>query len=214
VRRAIVTGELEHGARASEASLAETLGVSWGRVRDATRVLGQEGLPPQGASATTVAGCAPGDIEQLFDQRAHLEAYAIRLAAPGHQKILRYLLEGDALSAGATLRRQIRGAAVQVVADSAYGTAENVRLLEEAGIRAYVPLRDLWGTKTQSLRRRRGRTRGVGHQAGRYGAPRRCGRLLGTAIRAVDATRVCGADGPRCSGRRTRAAPGASAAYR
>jgi GntR family transcriptional regulator, gluconate operon transcriptional repressor len=195
VRRAIVSGELKHGARVSEASLAETLGVSRAPVRDAIRVLVQEGLLLQGPWATTVVGCAPGDIEQLFDLRAHLEAYAIRLAAPGlgrdaaaalrraadamaaaasegdtgaytgadldfhralvgaarhrwlstswehlapviaatlplgadggrrpravvaagHHEILRYLREGDALSAEATLRRHIRGAAAHLI---------------------------------------------------------------------------------------------------
>jgi DNA-binding GntR family transcriptional regulator len=195
VRRAIVTGELEDGARVSEASLAESLGISRAPVRDAIRVLVQEGLLLQGKWATTVAGCAPADIEQLFDLRAYLEAYAIRLAAPaldpgaagemqraaaamaeaasagdtgaytgadlafhralvgaaghrwlrtswenlapviaatlplgadpggrpralvaaGHQDVLRYLREGDALSAEATLRRHIRGAAAHLI---------------------------------------------------------------------------------------------------
>ena len=195
VRRAIVTGELAHGARVSEASLAETLGVSRAPVRDAIRVLVQEGLLLQGAWATTVVGCSPDDIEQLFDLRAHLEAYAIGLAVPGlgeaaatemrraaeamtaaasdgdtgsytgadlafyralvgaarhrwlstswehlapviaatlplgaaggrrplaviaagHHDILRYLLEGDALSAEATLRRHIGGAAAHLI---------------------------------------------------------------------------------------------------
>src|SRR5262245_46447974 len=73
VRRAIVTGELEHGARVSEASLAESLGISRAPVRDAIRVLVQEGLLLQGRWATTVVGCDAADIEQLFDLRAHLE---------------------------------------------------------------------------------------------------------------------------------------------
>ena len=102
VRRAIVSGELKHGARVSEASLAETLGVSRAPVRDAIRVLVQEGLLLQGAWATTVVGCAPGDIEQLFDLRAHLEAYAIRLAAPGLGGAAAALLRAaDAMAAAA-----------------------------------------------------------------------------------------------------------------
>jgi DNA-binding GntR family transcriptional regulator len=49
VRRAIVSGELQDGVRVSEASLAETLGVSRAPVRDAIRVLLREGLLQQGA---------------------------------------------------------------------------------------------------------------------------------------------------------------------
>jgi GntR family transcriptional regulator of gluconate operon len=195
VRRAIVTGEYKDGERVSEASLAETLGVSRAPVRDAIRVLVREGLLQQGGWATTVVGCSPRDIEQLFDLRAYLEAYAIRLAAgrldagaeselrvaadrmtaaaaegdtgtytgadlafhralvraarhrwlltswehmapviaatlplgaspsrrplaevaAGHQAVLGFVLEGDALSAEATLRRHIRGAAAHLI---------------------------------------------------------------------------------------------------
>src|SRR5919202_5107410 len=190
VRRAIVSGALRNGARVSEASLAETLGVSRAPVRDAIRVLVREGLLQQGAWATTVVGCWAEDIRRLFDLRAYLEAYAITLGAggvdeaareelraaadqmlaaagradttastgadlafhralvraardrwllsawenmapviaatlalgadpssrspqeiaAGHRDILRFLLEGDALSAEATLRRHLRGA--------------------------------------------------------------------------------------------------------
>lgn len=195
VRRAIVSGELRDGERVSEARLAEALGVSRAPVRDAIRVLVREGLLQQGAWATTVVGCSPEDIRRLFDFRAYLEAYAIRLAAAGlepraaadlrraaeqmadaagredtgayagadlafhralvqaarhrwllsawenlapviaatlavganpsrrplaevaagHHEILRYLLEGDALSAEATLRRHIRGAVAVLI---------------------------------------------------------------------------------------------------
>jgi GntR family transcriptional regulator of gluconate operon len=190
VRQAIVTGELPDGARVSEASLAETLGVSRAPVRDAIRVLLREGLLQQGAWATTVVGCSTEDIRRLFDLRAYLEAYAIKLGAArvdaaaceelraaadqmitaagrddtnayagadlafhralvraardrwllsawenlapviaatlalganpssrapqeiaaGHRDILQFLLEGDVLSAEATLRRRLRGA--------------------------------------------------------------------------------------------------------
>jgi GntR family transcriptional regulator, gluconate operon transcriptional repressor len=190
VRLAIVSGELQDGVRASEASLAETLGVSRAPVRDAIRVLLREGLLQQGAWATTVVGCSTEDIRRLFDLRAYLEAYAIKLGAArvdeaaceelraaadqmitaagrddanayagadlafhralvraardrwllsawenlapviaatlalganpssrapqaiaaGHRDILQFLLEGDVLSAEATLRRRLRGA--------------------------------------------------------------------------------------------------------
>jgi DNA-binding GntR family transcriptional regulator len=194
-RLAIVSGELQDGVRASEGSLAETLGVSRAPVRDAIRVLLREvllreGLLQQGAWATTVVGCSTEDIRRLFDLRAYLEAYAIKLGAArvdeaaceelraaadqmitaagrddanayagadlafhralvraardrrllsawenlapvvaatlalganpssrapqeiaaGHRDILQFLLEGDVLSAEATLRRRLRGA--------------------------------------------------------------------------------------------------------
>jgi GntR family transcriptional regulator of gluconate operon len=195
VRRAIVSGELPDGARVSEASLAETLGVSRAPVRDAIRVLVREGLLQQGAWATTVVGCSADDIRRLFDLRAHLEAHAIKLAAAdfggearaalsaaadqmlaaagrddtsaytgadlqfhralvraardrwllsawenmapviaatltlgvnpssrspqeiadGHHLILRFLIEGDALSAEAELRRHLRGAVAHLL---------------------------------------------------------------------------------------------------
>jgi GntR family transcriptional regulator of gluconate operon len=201
VRRAIVTGELRVGERVSEASLAETLGVSRAPVRDAIRVLVQEGLLQQGTWATVVAGCSLHDVEQLFDLRAYLETYANRLAAgrlaasaademraaadrmaaaagrgdtggytgadlafhralvraarhrwlltawenlapviaatlplgaspsrrplaavaAGHHEILRFLVEGDALFAEATLRRHIRGAVANLI--DRFGTA-------------------------------------------------------------------------------------------
>src|SRR5687768_2972979 len=95
VRRAIVSGELRNGERVSEASLAETLGISRAPVRDAIRLLVREGLLQQGAWATTVVGCSVADIRRLFDLRAHLEAYAIKLATTA----------GIGVAAGEELRR-------------------------------------------------------------------------------------------------------------
>jgi GntR family transcriptional regulator, gluconate operon transcriptional repressor len=195
VRRAIVSGELADGSRVSEASLAETLGVSRAPVRDAIRLLVREGLLQQGAWATTVVGCSADDIRRLFELRAQLETYAIKLAstevdaearaelaaaadlmvatagrddqggyteadlafhralvraardrwllsawenmapviaatltlgvnpssrppqevADGHQRVLAFLLEGDALAAEAVLRRHLRGAVAHLL---------------------------------------------------------------------------------------------------
>src|SRR5262245_43060233 len=81
VRHAIVAGALRDGVRVSEASLAETLGVSRAPVREAIGVLVQEGLLRRGAWATAVVGCSPRDVERLFELRAYLETCAIRLAA-------------------------------------------------------------------------------------------------------------------------------------
>ena len=96
VRRAIVSGELRDGVRVSEASLAETLGVSRAPVRDAIRVLVREGLLQQGAWATTVVGCSADDVRRLFDLRAYLEAYAIKLAAAGIDEAAREELRAAA----------------------------------------------------------------------------------------------------------------------
>jgi GntR family transcriptional regulator, gluconate operon transcriptional repressor len=78
VRRAIVSGELAEGDRVSEAGLAERLGVSRQPVRDALRVLVQEGLLAQRGNATVVLGYSADDIRQLYELRAHLETLAIR----------------------------------------------------------------------------------------------------------------------------------------
>src|SRR5688500_7060030 len=102
VRRAIVTGELRNGERVSEASLAETLGISRAPVRDAIRLLVREGLLQQGAWATTVVGCSVDDIRRLFELRAHLEAHAIKLAA--------------AAGIGAAAEEELRRAADQMLA--------------------------------------------------------------------------------------------------
>jgi DNA-binding GntR family transcriptional regulator len=110
VRRAIVSGELAHGARVSEASIAETLGVSRAPVRDAIRVLVREGLLQQGVWATKVIGCSPEDIRRLFELRAHLEVYAIRLAAAGLSDAAREELSAAADQMVEAARRDDTGA--------------------------------------------------------------------------------------------------------
>lgn len=80
MRRAIVTGDLAPGDRLSEARLAERLGVSRQPVRDAMRLLVQEGLLAQRDGVTTVVGCTEEDVERLYRFREQLEAYAVRQA--------------------------------------------------------------------------------------------------------------------------------------
>jgi DNA-binding GntR family transcriptional regulator len=81
VRRAIVAGELKAGARISEAQLAEGLSVSRMPVRDAIRVLVQEGLLRQHNGATIVTGFSAADVRQLCDLRLYLESFAVRLVS-------------------------------------------------------------------------------------------------------------------------------------
>lgn len=80
LRRAIVSGELRQGERVSEAQLALEFGVSRMPVRDAIRVLVQEGLLSQEGTSTTVVGCSQAELGRLYDFRLVLERYALRLA--------------------------------------------------------------------------------------------------------------------------------------
>lgn len=81
VRRAIVAGDLKAGERVSEQQLSTELNVSRMPVRDAIRVLVQEGLLRQSNGATYVTGFSAADARQLYDLRAHLESYAVRLVS-------------------------------------------------------------------------------------------------------------------------------------
>jgi GntR family transcriptional regulator, gluconate operon transcriptional repressor len=115
VRRAILSGELKDGERVSEASLAELLGVSRAPVRDAMRILVQEGLLRQGTWATTVVGLTERDVRQLYDLRGHLEIYAIKQVAGN--------LDGEADSALAEAAERMREAAARGH-DSLYTSAD------------------------------------------------------------------------------------------
>ena len=82
IRRAIVSGELEQGERLTEERLAGDLGLSRTPVRDAIRRLTHEGFVERGAGySTRVASFPEDELDQLFQIRALLEAYAARRAA-------------------------------------------------------------------------------------------------------------------------------------
>jgi len=81
IRRAIITGELQDGEQVSEAFLAQRLGVSRAPVRDAMRMLIQEGLLVQQNGTTVVGSWTEQDIQQLYELRLYLEALAVRKAA-------------------------------------------------------------------------------------------------------------------------------------
>lgn len=80
IRELIATGRVAGGDRLVESRLAEQLGVSRGPVRDALRLLGQEGLvrdePRRG---TFVVRLTERDVRDIYDLRVAVETAAVRL---------------------------------------------------------------------------------------------------------------------------------------
>jgi DNA-binding GntR family transcriptional regulator len=83
LRHAIVTGELRPGARVVQEEVAARLGVSLAPVREALRVLEQEGqvtyLPRRGYFVTQLS---IDDLEEIYELRRVLEERAARHALP------------------------------------------------------------------------------------------------------------------------------------
>ena len=81
LREAILKGDLKPGERLMELKLAEKLGVSRTPIREAIRMLEQEGLavnvPRKGAK---VAGISEKDMEDVLRIREALEILAVQLA--------------------------------------------------------------------------------------------------------------------------------------
>ncbi len=81
LRRAIVAGELRPGSRIGQDEFAGQLGVSIAPVREALRILEQEGqvtyIPRRGYFVTALE---IGDLEEIYALRALLEARAARQA--------------------------------------------------------------------------------------------------------------------------------------
>ena len=107
LRRAIVTGRLGPGQRVPQEELAMQLGVSVAPVREALRILEQEGqvtyLPRRGYFVTALD---IGDLEEIYELRSILESRAARraLASLGEQGLERIVLAArecaDAADAG------------------------------------------------------------------------------------------------------------------
>jgi DNA-binding GntR family transcriptional regulator len=83
LRRAIVAGDLQPGGRVRQEEIAEWLGVSIAPVREALRVLEQEGQvtysPRRGYFVTELFR---DDLEEIYELRKLLEARAARHALP------------------------------------------------------------------------------------------------------------------------------------
>lgn len=83
IRRAILEGVLQPGARLRQEDLATVFGTSRIPVREALRALEYDGLvesePHRGF---TVTALDPDDINDVYELRIVLETYAVRLAVP------------------------------------------------------------------------------------------------------------------------------------
>lgn len=83
VRDAILSGSLKPGDKIVEEQLCASLGISRAPLREALRLLGQQGLvehiPRRGSRVTE---WSPRDILQLFELRSILERHAIESALP------------------------------------------------------------------------------------------------------------------------------------
>lgn len=83
IRRAIEAGVLKPGDRLVEAEIATQMGISRAPVREAVRLLEQEGfvtsVPRKG---TFVVELTRQDIEEIFSLRSVLEGLAVKLATP------------------------------------------------------------------------------------------------------------------------------------
>jgi DNA-binding GntR family transcriptional regulator len=81
LRRAIVAGQLRPGQRVPQEEIARQLGVSVAPVREALRILEQEGqvtyLPRRGYFVTALQ---IGDLEEIYELRSVLETRAVRRA--------------------------------------------------------------------------------------------------------------------------------------
>jgi DNA-binding GntR family transcriptional regulator len=110
LRGAILSGQLAAGTRIVEADIARQMAISRSPVREAVRKLEREGLveyvPRRG---TVVVGLSRDDVADALALRAHLEAYAARLAATGaSEKVIRQHIQQLAASVLAGLDGDMR----------------------------------------------------------------------------------------------------------
>jgi DNA-binding GntR family transcriptional regulator len=80
LKSAILSGQIDPGKRLTEERLAKELGVSRTPVREALHKLESEGLiKPRMKRGFVASADSKDEIEELFDIRASLEGYALRL---------------------------------------------------------------------------------------------------------------------------------------
>lgn len=131
IRRAIVEGRHPPGARLVEQRLAEELDVSRTPVREAVRRLESEGLVVvERNRGAHVRPLSEGEIADLYEVRARLEAYGAELAAQRAEPADVSTLRGAADAFAAAARRASGGGA---------GLAE-VRALDQANARFHGAL--------------------------------------------------------------------------
>jgi GntR family transcriptional regulator of gluconate operon len=80
LRLMIVRGELQAGSRLVEDTLAEQFGVSRGPIRDALRILDNEGLVESRKRGIFVIGLSGEEISDLYALRESIESLALTLA--------------------------------------------------------------------------------------------------------------------------------------
>ncbi len=119
IRRQIIVGELEPGARLVETMLAHTFGVSRGPVRTALMALEQTGLVRSSdRRGVEVADFSSDDIAELFAVRIALEVVAVRTLAERHSPATLDRLHAHLVS---KRKSRSRAAAVEAVeADLAF----------------------------------------------------------------------------------------------
>jgi DNA-binding GntR family transcriptional regulator len=128
LRRAIMSGDLRPGQRVAQEEVAERIGVSVAPVREALRVLEQEGqltyLPRRGYFVTELR---VGDLEEIYALRRVLEERAARRALPA--------LDEDALARIALAATECAEAALagDVAAELAANRRFHFAILEAPG---------------------------------------------------------------------------------
>ena len=107
LKSAILSGRLDPGKRLAEEHLAEELGVSRTPVREALHKLELEGLiKPLETRGFVVSKDSREEIEELFDMRAILEGYGLRVISEKAPKNLIEQLSGLIENAEDALRRK------------------------------------------------------------------------------------------------------------
>ena len=105
LRERIIAGDLVPGQRLSEAALADQLGVSRNTLREAFRVLAEQGLihhvPHRGAS---VAAPTVADVIDIYRARRAIEPAALAAGSPRHPAVADMRAAVEASEAGLEAR--------------------------------------------------------------------------------------------------------------
>ncbi len=147
LRRSIVSGELKPGERVNQEDFAERVGLSVAPVREALRVLEQEGqltyLPRRGYFVTELRF---DDLAEIYELRALLEARAARHALPS--------LDDDAIARITEAARECVEAAVagDVAAELAANRRFHFAILEAPGQPHILRLIQLLWDSTEAYR--------------------------------------------------------------